>query len=82
MEASIYNNQNFKKDLKNWLTYFKASAGSLHAERFKDFNANVDVKNCLKDGSISRDFLLPKPLRDRFSWERLLVQPLKSAPKT
>ena len=48
----------------------------------RDLRARVEVKYCLKDGNISRLFLLPKPLRDRISCAKLLVQPRNNAPKS
>lgn len=64
------------------LTYLRASEGSLHWEKVKVLRARVEVKYCLKDGNISRLFLLPKLLRDRIRWAKLLVQPRNNAPKS
>lgn len=47
------------------LTYLRASEGSLHWEKVRVLRARVEVKYCLKDGNISRLFLLPKLLRER-----------------
>lgn len=60
--------------------FLRASNGNLQNEIFRYLSDNVAVKNCLKLGGISLDFLVENELRATFKWIRFVAQPRSKAP--